>query len=63
MLYIEEIARSQINNTLAALKHRRGYIRMKNRIVLGEGGVAPGFAVSIDNMEQSVTRPEVELKL
>ena len=36
---------------------------MKNRIVLGEGGVAPGFAVSIDDMEQSVTSPEVELKL
>ncbi len=50
MLYIEEIARSQINNTLAALKHRMGYIRMKSRIVLREGGTAPGFAVSIDDI-------------
>ncbi len=36
---------------------------MKNRIVLGEGGVAPGFAVSMGDMGQSVTSPEVELKL
>ena len=63
MLYIEEIARSQINNTLAALKHRRGYIKMRGRIVLGVGGTAPDCAVSIDDMGQSVTSPEVELKL
>ena len=62
MLYIEK-NRKVADNTLAALKHRRGYIRMKNRILLGEGGVAPGFAVSIDDMGQSVTSPEVELKL
>jgi len=36
---------------------------MRCRIVLGEGGVAPGFAVSIDDMKQSATSPEVELKL
>ena len=35
---------------------------MKNRIVLGEGGTAPDFAVCIDDMGQSVTSPEVELK-
>lgn len=51
------------NNTLAALKHRRGYIRMKNRIVLGVGGVAPDFAVSMGGIEQSVTIPEEEVKL
>jgi len=36
---------------------------MKNRIVFGVGGTAPGFAVSMEDMEQSVTSPEVELKL
>jgi hypothetical protein len=40
-----------------------GYIRMKSRIVLREGGAAPGFAVSIDDITQSVTSLEVELKL
>ena len=62
MLHIEKNCKVA-DNTLAALKHRRGYIRMKNRIVLGEGGVAPGFAVSIDNMGQSVTSFKEELKL
>ena len=36
---------------------------MKNRIVLGEGGVAPDCAVSIEDMGQRVTSPEEELKL
>nr|QNO56298.1 hypothetical protein HFIEAGJK_00015 [Methanosarcinales archaeon ANME-1 ERB7] len=36
---------------------------MKNRIVLGEGGVAPDFAVSMEDMEQSVTSFKEELKL
>ncbi len=36
---------------------------MKNRIVLGEGGVAPDCAVSMEDMGQSVTSPEEELKL
>ena len=35
---------------------------MKSRIVLGVGGTAPNFAVCIDDMGQSVTSPEVELK-
>ncbi|NQE53758.1 hypothetical protein C5S29_09205 [ANME-1 cluster archaeon GoMg3.2] len=36
---------------------------MRCRIVLEVGGTAPGFAVSIDDIGQSVTSPEVELKL
>jgi len=36
---------------------------MKNRIVLGLGGTAPDCAVSNDDMVQSATSPEVELKL
>ena len=36
---------------------------MKNRIALGVGGTAPDCAVSIDDIEQSVTSPEVKLKL
>jgi hypothetical protein len=36
---------------------------MRCRIVLGVGGTAPYCAESIDDMEQSVTSPEVELKL
>ena len=36
---------------------------MKNRIVLGEGGTAPDFAVSIDYMGQSVTSFKEEQKL
>ena len=36
---------------------------MKNRIVLGVGGTAPDFAVSIEAMGQSVTSFKEELKL
>jgi len=36
---------------------------MKNRIVLGVGGTAPDFAVSIEDMEQSVTSFKEEQKL
>ena len=36
---------------------------MKNRIVLGVGGTAPGFAVSMEDMGQSVTSFKEELKL
>ena len=36
---------------------------MRCGIVLGVGGTAPDCAVSIDDMEQSVTSPEVKLKL
>jgi len=36
---------------------------MRCRIVSEVGGTAPDCAVSIDDMEQSVTSPEVELKL
>jgi len=61
VLYIEK-NRKVADNTLAALKHRRGYIKMKSRIVLGVGGTAPDFAVCIDDMGQSVTSLEVELK-
>jgi hypothetical protein len=50
------------DNTLAALKHRRGYRRMNKGIVLGVGGVAPDFTVFIGGIEQSVTIPE-EVKL
>ena len=36
---------------------------MKNGIELGVEGRAPDFAVSMGGIEQSVTSPEVELKL
>ena len=36
---------------------------MKSRIVLGVGGTAPGFAVSIDDMGQSVTSFKEGLEL
>ena len=36
---------------------------MRCRIILGVGGTAPDCAVSIDDMKQSATSPEVELKL
>jgi hypothetical protein len=36
---------------------------MKNGIVLGVGGTTPRFAVSMEDMGQRVTSPEVELKL
>ena len=62
MLHIEKNCKVA-DNTLAALKHRRGYIRMKNRILLGVGGTAPDCAVSIDDMGQSVTSFKEELKL
>jgi hypothetical protein len=51
------------NDTLVALKHRRGCRRMRNGIVLGVEGMAPDFAVCMGGIEQSVTSPEVELKL
>ena len=36
---------------------------MRCRIVLGAGGTAPDFAVSMEDMEQSVTSYKEELKL
>jgi len=36
---------------------------MKNRIELEDGGAAPGFAVCIDNMGQSVTSYKEGLEL
>jgi len=36
---------------------------MKNRIVFGVGGTAPDFAVSMDDMEQSVTSYKEGLEL
>ncbi len=36
---------------------------MKNRIELEDGGAAPGFAVSMEDMGQSVTSYKEELKL
>ena len=36
---------------------------MKNRIVLEKGGAAPDFAVSFEDVGQSVTSYKEELKL
>ena len=51
------------DNTLAALKHRRGYKGMKNKIVLGVRGTAPDFAVCFEYLGQSVTSLKEERKL
>jgi len=38
-------------------------MRMKNRIILGLGGTAPDFAVSMEDMVQSVTSFKEGLEL
>ncbi|RCV65248.1 hypothetical protein C5S53_04790 [Methanophagales archaeon] len=55
--------RKVTDNTLAALKYRRGYKRMKNKIVLRVRGTAPDFAVCFEYMGQSVTSLKEERKL